>query len=203
MGNFGSLIRSIIQAVDPETVESLDLFSENVLIVRKLTPGGSFIAHILNRDEAEEAYQSHLEFLDSVGDDLIDHLNGVNLKANDLTEPDDMLDRLREKRQVEAEVIQKLNQKVYLVRQGTEYKIGVARDPQRRMSGIAAPTCKSYPKELILTMTNDDPLALERHLHMVFKHKQVSGEWFALSDLDIEWIKSSADLFGAMKFNRF
>jgi hypothetical protein len=71
-------------------------------------------------------------------------------------------------------------------------KIGVATDIEKRMKGLQIGT----PTPLVLHWSSRGGYALERHLHEVFRDKQVSSEWFDFGSKDpIQKIKASADVF--------
>lgn len=80
---------------------------------------------------------------------------------------------------------------VYLVQEpkGT-YKIGRALDVQDRMRtfGIKLP----YKVDLLAVIQSGDYVATEQELHFKFAEKRVDGEWFALTDEDVAYIKSLA-----------
>lgn len=74
---------------------------------------------------------------------------------------------------------------VYLIRGGPLTKIGTAIDPDQRLRTLrgGSPT----PLELLYTFAGS--YRAERVLHTRYKHKRCHGEWFELSDQDIEDIK--------------
>ena len=43
--------------------------------------------------------------------------------------------------------------------------------------------------ELVHTIKTDDMVEIERFLHEKFADQRTNGEWFCLSDDDIEWLK--------------
>lgn len=78
---------------------------------------------------------------------------------------------------------------VYLIRSDTGcYKIGCARNPEDRLRTfeVKLPFRVEY---LVLIKTND-MRRLEGQLHAKFTDKRISGEWFNLSDDDVQYIKS-------------
>lgn len=46
-----------------------------------------------------------------------------------------------------------------------------------------------YNPQVILSINGKDMAMVERKLHREFKEKRIDGEWFSLSDEDIEFIK--------------
>ncbi len=78
---------------------------------------------------------------------------------------------------------------VYLIRSVTgHYKIGRTRDPKKRMAtfGVKLP----FEVEFECLIKCEDMAQAEQELHAKFDHKRVNGEWFALSDEDVAYIKS-------------
>lgn len=75
---------------------------------------------------------------------------------------------------------------VYLMKSLEGYKIGVAKDPLSRLNSIrtSAPSI-----ELIHTFEADDYRMAEDLLHKEFQSKHIAGEWFDLSDSEVEDIK--------------
>lgn len=78
---------------------------------------------------------------------------------------------------------------VYLIRSTNgEYKIGKTKNMTKRMGwfGISLP----FKVETIHTIECDDMDEVETSLHNRFADKRLNGEWFALSESDVEEIKS-------------
>ena len=71
------------------------------------------------------------------------------------------------------------------------YKIGMARNIQKRVCNINT----HVPFTLILTaaILTDDPTGVEKRLHRQYHDKQVKGEWYRLSDDDIQEISAGAE----------
>ena len=67
------------------------------------------------------------------------------------------------------------------------YKIGMTTNPQQRMGnfGVKLP----FQTELIHLFYTDDCRRDERQLHERFAQKRRGGEWFALNDSDVAYIK--------------
>ncbi len=80
----------------------------------------------------------------------------------------------------------KADKLVYLMQGKEGYKIGISGDPPARLKHI-----KSYAPsiQLIHTFEADDPLVGETLLHKEFQTKHIGGEWFDLSDSEVEDIK--------------
>ncbi len=82
---------------------------------------------------------------------------------------------------------------IYLVKSSTgHYKIGRAKNPddRRRTFEVKLP----FEVELIHTISSQNYSQAERSLHKRFAGKRVNGEWFALTDEDVTYIKSIQSL---------
>jgi len=78
---------------------------------------------------------------------------------------------------------------VYLVHDGTgAYKIGYTKDLSKRIWGQIQP---AYPRrlELIHAIETEYAEALEAYWHSRFADKRLNGEWFALTEEDVECFK--------------
>ncbi|HRA65154.1 MAG TPA: GIY-YIG nuclease family protein [Caldilinea sp.] len=145
------------------------------VILRELRPHAPYRL-ILTREEAKIAYESHLIFCDSVGDTAIAEFNAAAAS-------DDPYEAHFEKKDFSKGAW------VYLIgASNSEYKIGWSRTPERRVDQVVAPS--GGPKTLIHTFQCGDALRVEGALHQVFARKRIEREWFALSDADVEWIKT-------------
>ena len=77
---------------------------------------------------------------------------------------------------------------LYLIREEHgAYKIGVAANLKARFATLS--TMIPYSLEVVMSFLVEDALRDERSLHLRFKSKRIKGEWFQLSDKDVEWIK--------------
>ena len=76
---------------------------------------------------------------------------------------------------------------VYLIKHGSDYKIGKSEDPSRRYKEIKVQM--PYPIEEIHLIETDDPSGIEAYWHNRFKDKRLKGEWFRLSAEDIKIFK--------------
>lgn len=67
------------------------------------------------------------------------------------------------------------------------YKIGISRKPLKRLQAI-----NSGPVgiEMVWQKVFSDAPVIEKELHACFKDRRVRGEWFALEQEDLEYIKS-------------
>lgn len=81
---------------------------------------------------------------------------------------------------------------VYLLKCQDFYKIGIATDVHKRISGMQ--TGSPYTILLVASVEVDNPLALEKELHAMYSHRHHRREWFALTEEDVNAIRS---LFGA------
>jgi len=67
--------------------------------------------------------------------------------------------------------------------QGT-HKIGMAVDVERRVKEIAGMTSQAI--EIVTTFATGDRRVLEQRLHECFADRRLRGEWFALTDTDLD-----------------
>ncbi|SFD95015.1 T5orf172 domain-containing protein [Bacillus sp. OV194] len=80
---------------------------------------------------------------------------------------------------------------VYFIREtgGGRIKIGKARDPYERITkgfGVKLP----YSLQLVHLLESKNDLLTEKLFHQHFRPKRVHGEWFHLSDEDVQWIQN-------------
>lgn len=78
---------------------------------------------------------------------------------------------------------------VYLFRMGDVYKIGFTSSPSQRLLTLDTPQLP-YETELEHTIFSDQAKQLETELHHKFNHCRLRGEWFALTNDDVAYIKS-------------
>lgn len=76
---------------------------------------------------------------------------------------------------------------VYLLHSGGRYKIGRSKAPNERLYGLR--NASPFPVSTICVAQTDNMRALEFDLHALFQHARKKGEWFELTDEDIERIK--------------
>ncbi|MEO8608876.1 MAG: GIY-YIG nuclease family protein [Chloroflexota bacterium] len=71
-----------------------------------------------------------------------------------------------------------------------EYKIGLSVLPKRRISmlGVQLP----FSIEVIHLIETNNMLAAERQLHERFASRKINGEWYALAEADVTYIRSIA-----------
>lgn len=81
-----------------------------------------------------------------------------------------------------------LNKGVYLLQCGEFYKIGVGDNVAQRVKQIQ--TATPYQVLHLLTLPSKRPYLLEHAMHTRFASKRVRGEWFALTDSDVAYIRS-------------
>lgn len=75
---------------------------------------------------------------------------------------------------------------VYIIRAGRRkvYKIGKSNDPQARLNSLQ--TASPERLKLLYALKADNASTAEESLHFVLQDFQLGGEWFALSDKQIE-----------------
>lgn len=83
--------------------------------------------------------------------------------------------------------LQRVTGFVYILKSGDHYKIGNAIDPVRRLKSLQA--AWPEPMEIVHKIESDRYKYIERDLHRRFAGKRVRGEWFALSDEDLAYIR--------------
>lgn len=82
-----------------------------------------------------------------------------------------------------------LGGKVYLLKAGTFYKIGVTQGSiENRVRALQ--TGSPYPIEIIHVVKTQNPYALEAKLHKDYANKRRQGEWFELDQRDVLKIKN-------------
>lgn len=81
---------------------------------------------------------------------------------------------------------------VYVLKMGEYYKIGRSKDVTKRLESIGL--LMPITPTLIHTIKTDDMEYAERYMHERFAECRVNGEWFALTDAQIEWICSVTEL---------
>lgn len=67
------------------------------------------------------------------------------------------------------------------------YKIGVAEEPESRLSSMQSGT----PNELrlVTTIESDDASSVESDLHSLYSHRHMRGEWFNILPNDVNSLK--------------
>lgn len=75
---------------------------------------------------------------------------------------------------------------VYLIEQNGEYKIGHSADPERRLPQVADPE----RARILHVIPSASPPVIEHALHRRFSLVHLRGEWFALSEADVDLILS-------------
>lgn len=78
---------------------------------------------------------------------------------------------------------------VYVIRCGDRYKIGKAKDVDRRLKHLQLP---SVP-EKIATKHFADAFAAEKSLHIMFKHARERGEWFRLNVPEVNQLRAAIE----------
>jgi predicted XRE-type DNA-binding protein len=74
------------------------------------------------------------------------------------------------------------------------FKIGRTLDITKRISSL---NCGSPdPLKLVHSILSDDPVSAESIIHKKFSAKRTKGEWFALNETDIQFLKSLNYLSG-------
>ena len=79
------------------------------------------------------------------------------------------------------------NRYVYLIQGASLTKVGITDHVKGRIKTFR--TASPVPLDLVYYFRSDDALIAERWLHSKYADKRQHGEWFSLSDQDIESIK--------------
>lgn len=77
---------------------------------------------------------------------------------------------------------------LYLINAGTYTKIGVAENPESRLKEIST-GCPFKPEIKLTKQLGKLCYLVERYLHIKFATKCTNGEWFELTNEDVEYIK--------------
>jgi hypothetical protein len=77
---------------------------------------------------------------------------------------------------------------VYLMKSRELYKIGISIEVDKRVKQLTS--IIPFGVELIHVIPVNDYERLEQALHMYYQRKRVNGEWFELSEDDVNLIKS-------------
>ena len=85
--------------------------------------------------------------------------------------------------------------KIYIVKNGDNYKIGISDNPNNRLRQLKSGN--PYHIELIYSQECKNARAVEKHLHRIFKQKRISREWFSLTENELsEAISIIGSMFG-------
>lgn len=76
---------------------------------------------------------------------------------------------------------------VYLIQSDIFYKIGYTIDLDKRLRSLQ--TGNPKPLTVAAVVEIDHPARLENELHRMFRHLQISGEWFRLDDEYVQQCK--------------
>lgn len=76
---------------------------------------------------------------------------------------------------------------VYIIKHGEYCKIGVSSNPNKRVKKIAS-VVMPHEFELLHMEKSNKPYALESLLHQKLEDKRINGEWFILTDWEIEYL---------------
>lgn len=122
----------------------------------------------------------------------LDHLNPGEITDNHARPPTRELDKhgtlsfSATKRQVEAlpERSRRSTGFVYVAKCGKYHKIGYSKTPERRVESLQT----GNPEPVVLVGTIEGTKDTELQLHQQFHAKRVRGEWFELTDEDVQWL---------------
>lgn len=77
---------------------------------------------------------------------------------------------------------------IYLLNGGGYFKIGRTTDPDRRTRDLRIQL--PFRASVVHTIRADDMELAELYFHTVFQRERANGEWFSLSDKQVDWFKS-------------
>jgi hypothetical protein len=80
---------------------------------------------------------------------------------------------------------------VYLLESGGVYKIGRSNTPGRRIAQISP--VMPYSLNVICTIFSEEHEVLEAELHERFRDVRLNGEWFDLTEEDVNYIRGLAE----------
>ena len=82
-----------------------------------------------------------------------------------------------------------MSEKLYLIKCGEFYKIGVSSNPKNRIDELQ--TGAPQKLKLLDTVQVDGSVyALESYIHRLYEDKNSHGEWFKLNKFDLVFIKN-------------
>lgn len=79
---------------------------------------------------------------------------------------------------------------VYLIRHATEpglYKIGKTNNPSNRLKTFNVKLPFEVDYEILIQ--TDNMTRVEKEWHDHFSHRRINGEWFALDEQDVKWMR--------------
>lgn len=76
---------------------------------------------------------------------------------------------------------------IYILQAGPHYKIGRTKDLGNRFKSVRLQL--PFPVKLVMAFETPTCVALEKALHEIFRGRRENGEWFRLTDseLDVIW----------------
>ena len=79
-----------------------------------------------------------------------------------------------------------MNGFIYLIEFNNLYKIGYSVNPENRLKQL----CLGESGKIVFKKNVPHPRKFENILHKEFSDKQVSGEWYNLSESDLDYVNS-------------
>ncbi len=90
-------------------------------------------------------------------------------------------------------------QSMYLLRCDIYYKIGVAVDVVDRVATLQTGNPRKI--DIVFVYEFENSKLIESVLHQRFRDFRISGEWFCITDNDIDVIKNICEMLGGIKVN--
>lgn len=166
-------------------IEALDLLDEDGHLDYDITSPEDYLADDETIGENDnEQFISFKLYLDGLLPDEHQHLQDLYLA---LHKKHDLL--IEEMNQLKDSLSSpEITGYVYIVRAGQYFKIGRTKDITNRLTQLAI----QLPEKPILlhTISTSNPIAAEQYFHDRFSLRRLNGEWFALSDDDIDALQS-------------
>jgi uncharacterized protein YlaI len=81
---------------------------------------------------------------------------------------------------------------IYLIHMSGHYKIGIAKDTKKRISGIK--TSSPFEIEILKSWRCKRPAIIEKIMHTLFGEHRVRGEWFRLPDEVVKYLLTVEDV---------
>jgi hypothetical protein len=89
-------------------------------------------------------------------------------------------------------------QYLYLICSGESHKIGVANDPRSRIKELQ--TGNPVSLQMVYCFGFQNAFSVEQSIHQRFSEKRVSGEWFSLSEDEIQAFVSLCFMLGGQPY---
>ena len=180
-----------------KNIEKGDSFISQTIVAELCGVGQTTISKYIKRSrdilKLNEFNQLHYDSLQRIAQHYALESQRPTKKAQDfykwISEPQNSLSNLEEYKYIAPTKAPKSSKGfVYLIKCNEWYKIGKAKNVNSRLSGLQ--TGSPYLLELLHAIHCKDYSRAESYLHNVFADRRGLGEWFELTENDIEKIKA-------------